>query len=79
MATICEWTEEKSYGETTYRVEKVGEGAQEAIEVQVCHSNGWATLERYSKSRVMFAVLEKLGSEAQRLWLALESDWPSSI
>ena len=60
MATICQWSETRSYGEMTYRVEKL---ENETIEVQQHTARyGWVMLESFPKGRTMAKVLEKLGS-----------------
>lgn len=62
MATICQWSEDKSYGTVSYRIEKIEIGGSEAIVVQQSGADGWFTLEKWSKGRLMFSVLERLGS-----------------
>lgn len=61
MATICQWSETRSYGEVTFRIEKLD---NEAIEVQNHTADGWLTMESFSKVRLMAQVLEKLGTLA---------------
>lgn len=76
MATLCRWTETKSYGDVQYRIEKLED---EKIAIQQDSVDGWVTLESFSKGRLIANVLEKLGSDAQRFWDVQDADWPCSI